>query len=162
MMARLSKSDGVLGTEPAVAPKFGQRPRRTRRDGAQLVELAMVLPVFFLLILGGIEFGRLLFLRHSAEQAAYEACRVAVVPGATLAMVRQRGLEILTATGLRFSQIDLVTDRGTSVIDEQTRSVTVRVTVPLNGNSLLTPFFFQQPSIQAQLTLDHENVAFGP
>jgi len=136
------------------------RPRPTSRSGAQLVELAMVLPVFFLLILGGIEFGRLLFLRHSAEQAAYEACRVAVVPGATSETVRQRGQAILAASGLRFSQIDLLTDRGTAVIDDQTRTVTVRVTVPLNGNSLLTPFFFRQPNIQAELTLDHENIAF--
>ena len=52
--------------------------------GATLVEFAMVLPVFVLLLFGIIEFGRYFFVQHTLQFATREGTRLALV-GGTLA-----------------------------------------------------------------------------
>jgi Flp pilus assembly protein TadG len=59
--------------------------RTTRRRafrGQSMVEFALAAPVFFLLMLGTIEFGRLVWTNHELEQGTREALRYAVVHGA--------------------------------------------------------------------------------
>ena len=58
----------------------------TRRTGATAVEFAIVAPIFYTLVIASLEFGRLNIIRHTADQAAYEAARFAMVPGATAAI----------------------------------------------------------------------------
>jgi len=130
------------------------------RRGTQVVEVAFVLPIFFFFTMTGIEFARLLYVRHSVEQAAYEACRVAVTPGATQQLVRQKGGELLRAVGVRDFAINLAPFPPSAVINEDTRTVTVRVEVPFASNSFLPPTFFRNYVVRSQLTLDHENAAF--
>jgi hypothetical protein len=50
-----------------------------RRRGSTIVEMAVVVPVFFLLIFGMIEFGRMLMVRQALTNAAREGCRKAVL-----------------------------------------------------------------------------------
>ena len=52
--------------------------------GATMVEFAMVLPVFMLLLFGIIEFGRYFFVQHTLQFATREGTRLALV-GGTLA-----------------------------------------------------------------------------
>lgn len=130
------------------------------RRGTQVVEVAFVLPIFFFFTMTGIEFARLLYVRHSVEQAAYEACRVAVTPGATQQLVQQKGGELLRAVGVRDFAINLAPFPPSAVINEDTRTVTVRVEVPFASNSFLPPTFFRNYVVSSQLTLDHENAAF--
>jgi TadE-like protein len=69
----------------APLPEFrtGQKHRCRRlvrcEDGATLVELAVVLPVFLLIFFGLIDFGRLAFHYVAAEKAMHIAARVAAV-----------------------------------------------------------------------------------
>jgi hypothetical protein len=137
-----------------------QRPHLGIRRGTQVVEVAFVLPIFFFFTMTGIEFARLLYVRHSVEQAAYEACRVAVTPGATQELVQQKGGELLRAVGVRDFAIHLAPFPPSAVINENTRTVTVRVEVPFASNSFLPPTFFRDYVVRSQLTLDHENAAF--
>jgi Flp pilus assembly protein TadG len=137
-----------------------QRKSPNDRRGTQIVEVAFVLPIFFLFTMTGIEFARLLYVRHSVEQAAYEACRVAVTPGSTQALVQQKGGELLRAVGVRDFTITLTAFPPAAVVDENTRTVTVRVEVPFASNSFLPPTFFRETIVRSQLTLDHENAAF--
>ncbi len=51
---------------------------RTRR-GTTAIEMAVVAPVFFLMILGMIELGRMLMIRQALTNAAREGCRKAVL-----------------------------------------------------------------------------------
>jgi hypothetical protein len=49
--------------------------------GATIVEFAMVLPVFMLLLFGIIEFGRYFFVQHTLQFATREGTRLALVGG---------------------------------------------------------------------------------
>ena len=51
---------------------------RTRR-GTTAIEMSVVAPVFFLMILGMIELGRMLMIRQALTNAAREGCRKAVL-----------------------------------------------------------------------------------
>jgi Flp pilus assembly protein TadG len=54
-----------------------RRPTEKRR-GIAIVEAALVLPIFFVVILGIIEFGRAFMVAQLLQNAAREACRKAV------------------------------------------------------------------------------------
>jgi hypothetical protein len=58
--------------------------RRDRNDrGTTIVEFALVLPIFFLLVLGIFDFGRYFFVDHTLQYATREGMRLALV-GRTL------------------------------------------------------------------------------
>ena len=50
-----------------------------KRKGAAIIEAALVLPLFLLLIMGIMEYGRFLMIRHVVDNAAREGARYAVV-----------------------------------------------------------------------------------
>src|SRR4051812_11308365 len=76
---------------------LGPRPAAGRRCGATLVEFAICLPVLLVMVFGSIELCRLNMLRHGATQAAYEAARRGIVPGATTTQVRTVASDLLDA-----------------------------------------------------------------
>ena len=147
-------------TSKTIRPRYHHRSKAHSRRGTQVVEVSLVLPIFFFFVMTGIEFARLLYVRHSVEQAAYEACRVAVTPGANLAIVQQAGGNLLSAVGVRDYNIAMAPFPASPTINERTRTVTVTVEVPFASNSFLPPTFFRNYTIRSQLTLDHENAAF--
>ncbi|MBM4074830.1 MAG: pilus assembly protein, partial [Planctomycetes bacterium] len=65
-----------------VQPKVNQR-----RRGAAMVEMALVLPLFLMLVLGIIEFGRAMMIANLVTNAAREGARTAVLDGSTNASV---------------------------------------------------------------------------
>lgn len=68
--------------------------------GAELLEMAIVLPVLLLVVSGIMDFG-FLFLRYEVvTNAAREGARVAVLPGYQAADVQQRVANYLTTGGL--------------------------------------------------------------
>src|SRR6187549_548125 len=83
------------------------RAGRNARTGAAAVEFAIVAPIFFVLVLGSLEFGRLNIIRHTADQAAYEAARNAMVPGATTAEARLAADRMLRIVGTRGAQVTI-------------------------------------------------------
>lgn len=56
------------------------RKKRTTRSGVAAVEFALVAPIFFLLVFGVIEFGRMMMVQQSLTNAAREGSRVAILP----------------------------------------------------------------------------------
>ena len=72
--------------------------RHTARRGATVVEFAIVAPIFFLFLLASFEFGWLNVLRHTADNAAYEAARTAMVPGGTAADAATKANSILSSS----------------------------------------------------------------
>lgn len=119
-----------------------------RRSGAAAVEFAIVAPIFFTMVVASLEFGRLNIIRHTADQAAYEAARYAMVPGATAAEARGRAESMLKIVGARDSKITIV-----GPTDDK---VTVTVDVPLNKNGWIAPKFTKSKSIRAASTLKTE------
>ena len=65
--------------------------------GAAVIELAVVLPVFGLLVLGTIETCNMIFLQQSLKIAAYEAARVSLIPAADTYDVETTAADILSS-----------------------------------------------------------------
>lgn len=60
-----------------------RRTEASNREGAALVETALVLPIFFMIVLGIIEFGRAMMVAQLLTNGAREGTRVAIMPGST-------------------------------------------------------------------------------
>lgn len=67
------------------------------RDGAVAMETAVVLPVFFLLLFGFIEFGHVFMTIHTLNSAARRAARQGISETATTASVTTLAREITSA-----------------------------------------------------------------
>ena len=60
-----------------------RRSRAHRRRGQALVEFALVIPIFLLIVFGIIDAGRLIFTYNTVSNAARNAARVAIVNQST-------------------------------------------------------------------------------
>ena len=127
-----------------------------KRAGAYTVEFAICASTLFLLVFGLFEFSRYLFVRQAVDQAAYEAARVAIIPGANSSAIRSRAELLLNAAGIVDAEIDITP----AIIDEQTKEVTVEVSCNFSNNSFLPSQFLGAGPILSRTTLDHENQAF--
>ena len=65
-------------TLPAL-PSARSLPGRGDRKGAATVEVAVTLPLFLLLVVGAIDLGRAIMVRHTLVEAARAGCRVYAV-----------------------------------------------------------------------------------
>lgn len=68
------------------------------RKAASAVEMALILPLFFGVVLGIIEFGRAMMVSQLIVCAAREGARLAVIDGTTNAAVRQRARQFAADT----------------------------------------------------------------
>jgi hypothetical protein len=81
-----------------------------------------------MLLFSGIEFSRANLLRHTANQAAYEAARHAIVPGANRAEAIAKAEEVLANFGVTKVDIRITPE----TITEETTSVRVDVEIPMD------------------------------
>jgi Flp pilus assembly protein TadG len=125
--------------------------RRARR-GATVVEFAITAPIFFLFLLAAFEFGWMNVIRHTADNAAYEAARSVMVPGATAAEATTKATNLLNIIGARGANVTITP----AVLAPETDQVTVDVSVPMNKNGLILPRFTSAKSIRATSTLRTE------
>jgi Flp pilus assembly protein TadG len=128
------------------------RGRAPHRKGAAAVEFAIVAPAFFILVIAAFEFGRLNVIRHTADNAAYEAARHAMVPGATASEAINEAQRILRIVGTRGAHI--VVDPAT--LGPDVDEITVTVDVPMNQNGWITPRFTRNVTLRATSTLKTE------
>jgi Flp pilus assembly protein TadG len=98
-----------------------------RRRGAAMVEMAVCFPVFMLILLGIMEFGRALMVSQMLTNAAREGCRSAVIEGATNSDVESRIDDVVTMTvGISASDVTktiTVTDRVSGAEDTSATAV---------------------------------------
>lgn len=133
-------------------------PGRRRRAGAAAVEMAMVTPLFVLLILGTIEASRLGMVAQMLNVAAREACRTAVLDGATAAEVQSR---VDTITGAAGIDVGTVTPTAAGYSDwTQAPSgspITVTLAVPYAQVSWVgDPFNIGWGTVTASATMSSE------
>ena len=131
-----------------------RRQQSGRREGVATVEFALVAPVFFLIVLGLFEFAWLNVIRHTADTAAYEASRAAIVPGATVADAEAVANRILRSVGTRGANINVDPPN----LGPGTSSVTVEVSVPMRQNAIITPRFTGNAVLRSESTLRTERV----
>ena len=128
---------------------------RTRR-GAAVIEFAIVVPIFFLMVFGMIEFGRMVMVHQLLAGAAREGARQAIVNGTTAGDVEQTVRDFLTATSIdgQAASVSVTPDPstvGTGV------AVTVATGIEFERVSWLpAPFFLQDLTLNAASTMRHE------
>ncbi|TWU04670.1 TadE-like protein [Stieleria varia] len=119
-----------------------------------MVEFAIVAPLLFLFFFAAFEFCRVAMIRHTVDNAVYEGCRVAIIPGGSAADARQKSQQILATLGL--SRADITVTPAT--ITRDTADITVRISVSLDDNSFVPNQFVAGKSIVRELTMQREGV----
>lgn len=113
-----------------------------QRKGASAVEFAFVAPIFIITIAFCFEFARMSMMRNLAQNAAYEACRLAMMEGATEEDGQNRAFDVLQRLGTSGATVSttyqpILRDDGT--VAEERAFVTTRISVPLGENSIVFP-----------------------
>lgn len=129
----------------------GRRQGRRCR-GVATVEFALTAPLFFLFLLAAFEFGWMNVMRHTADNAAYEAARAAMVPGGTVADATAKANSLLNIVGARGATITVTPNPVTT----STTEVTVAIDLPMNRNGLVVPKFSKSTVLHAESTLKTE------
>jgi Flp pilus assembly protein TadG len=131
---------------------LGEHRRRELRAGAVAVEFAITAPIFFLFLLAAFEFGWLNVIRHTADNAAYEAARAAMVPGATAADATAKANAILNVVGTRGAKVSVTP----ATITNSTPQITVAVDIPMSSNGLIVARFTGKTVLHSESTLRTE------
>jgi Flp pilus assembly protein TadG len=131
------------------------------RRGATAVEFAVVAPVFFLLLLGIVEFGRALMGMELLTEAARIASRQAIIEGTSSAQIRQAATDYLTGVGINGETADvIINDAAANSIEAATvpaySEMTVVVSVPASSISWLAYGGFLNGTLSGQFTLRRE------
>lgn len=112
----------------------------------------MVTPLLFLFFFAAFEFCRVAMIRHTVDNAVYEGCRLAIVPGATADEARQAAESVLNSLALTGTNVTV----SPADIDHGTSEVTVTVEVDLDNNTFVPPQFTGGDTITRSLTLQRE------
>lgn len=126
--------------------------RKSDRQGAVSVEMAVTLPVLFLVVFASIEFSRMNVIRHTASNAAYEGARAAIVPGGTATDAENIARSLMGTCGAREVNVQVVP----ATINENTPEVEVIVTIDCDSNGLIASQFFRGKQFIGRSRLERE------
>ena len=131
------------------------RSCRRKRRGAAVVEFAVVVPVFFLLVFGMIEYGRLVMVQQVLTNACREGARVGVLDGATQTSVNTAVNNYLTSANITGATTTVTPNPPSSAA--YGASVTVTVSVGFNQVSWLpSPMFLGGRTLTATSVMRRE------
>jgi len=123
--------------------------RRNRRDrGQAVVEFALILPLFVLLVFAICEFGRVWMNQHVLTTASRAGARVGILPSSTAGDVQTTVDNHLSAAGLDPNSASVVMSNiGTGASSGDITSVSVSYDVGILTGSLI-------PALQGTFTLN--------
>lgn len=122
-----------------------------------MVEFAIVAPIFFLVVLGIIEFGRMAMVQQVITNAAREGARVGILDDSTYATVDNKVRQYLNAAALKGGKVDVSPNPPSSAGFDQ--PVTVTVSIPFDDVSWLpAPFFIKNTTLTAEAVMRRETV----
>jgi hypothetical protein len=137
-----------------------ERPYRSYRKfrlGAATVEFAVVVPVFFILVFGMIEFGRMVMVQQVITNASREGARQAVLDGATTAEVTTAVNSYLSSGSISGATITVSPNPPTNAAFGDPVSVTV--SIPFSQVSWLpSPMFLGGRVLTATTVMRREAV----
>lgn len=140
----------------ALRDRTNRGRRSAARRGTAAVEFALTAPLLFLLLLGSLELGRMNMIKQTANNAAYEAARTCIVPGATKAEGVAAARAILNSIGVTCPDPVIVLDPVTTDITDTTLSVTATVVVEYKTNMWGTSLFSKTGSASASCKLTRD------
>ena len=156
----VERPSGHSGEGVPHAERKVERPCRSFRRfrlGAATVEFAVVVPVFFLLVFGMIEFGRMVMVQQVITNASREGARQAVLDGATTTEVRNAVTSYLTSGSISGATITVSPNPPSNAAFGDPVSVTV--SVPFNQVSWLpSPMFLGGKTLTASTVMRRESV----
>ena len=114
-----------------------------------MVEFALALPIVMLFFWASLEFGRAAILQHAVDNAAYEACRIVIVPGGTNAEATTAANKILNIFKINGATVSV----APNPITDQTTQVTCQVSAPASSSMWGTPRFFGGKVLTGRSTL---------
>ena len=133
------------------------RSCRRNRRGAAVVEFAVVSPVFFLLVFGMIEYGRMVMVQQMLTNAAREGARVGVLDSSTASEVTSKVNSYLTAA--RINNATVTCDPSNPSSAGYGEAVTVTVSIPFSQVSWLpSPMFLGGTTMTATSAMRRETV----
>lgn len=135
--------------------RISRRPlgkQKSIRRGAALVEFALTVGLAFFFFFAAIEFSRVSMIRHTLDNAVYEASRVGILPGTTEAEVESKARQILATVGVRNATIEITP----TPIQLTSPTVVVSITLPLEQNLYAPPFFFKGLTLKSSLSMRRE------
>lgn len=116
---------------------WAKRSRRASCRGVAVIEIAIILPLLLLLVLGAIEYSWLFMKSHQITNAARQAARVGAMVDSDSAKVVQAATDALAAGGIDSLNIQ-ITVNPTDVLNLLAGDLlTVEVLIPYNDVSLL-------------------------
>jgi len=137
-----------------------ERPYRSFRRfrlGAATVEFAVVVPVFFLLVFGMIEFGRMVMVQQVITNASREGARQAVLDGATTTEVTNAVKSYLTSGSITGATITVSPNPPSNAAFGD--PVTVTVSIPFSQVSWLpSPMFLGGRTLTSTTVMRRESV----
>lgn len=136
------------------------------RRGSAMVEVAVCFPVFLLIILGVIEFGRAMSVNQLLNSAARIGCRAAVLDGSSNSAVSTAVKSHVASTvGCNSSSVTvtITTTNGTTgaaisdVSSAQTGDVIrIGVAVPFSSVSWAVARYLSTSSVKGECSMQHE------
>lgn len=132
-----------------------RRTHRAQRRGAVTVELAFVAPIFFVFVLGAIEFTRAMMVESLLTNAAHLGARTGIIDGAQQSDVTTAVGNYLSAAGISGATTNVTPNPPSSAAYGQ--NVTVTITVPYSSVSWLpTPKYLSTANLTAASTMRRE------
>lgn len=138
-------------TTPERVSRSAKRSLKAR-VGAATVEFALCAPVFFFLVFGGIELSRTNVLIHTVESAILQGARRGIIPGASAEQCRLAAQAILDIGCIRTSTVTV----SPTVIDNNTATVSITISVPLDSNGYQASSVFMGKTITRTIQLNRE------
>ncbi len=126
------------------------------------MEFAIVAPVFFLLIFGMIEYGRMIMVQQVITNASREGARMAVLDGSRTSEVEDRVRSYLTNSSIDPTHADIdAYANGTMALENAGFGdpVTVSVSIPFTEVSWLpSPMYLGGKTLTATTVMRRESV----
>ena len=135
------------------------------RRGAVTVEMALVLPIFTMLVFGIIEFGRGFMVMQLVTNAAREGCRRGIIDGSTNSDVTsysqtfmQTSANVAPAnTTVTITVTPAAGNSGTTLATCTSRDlVNVKVDIPFSAVQLITAKYLAGKTLTCQASMRHE------
>lgn len=118
---------------------------RCLRKGAAIVELAVVLPLLLLLLMGTIEACAAMHLQQSIDIASYESVRTSLLPRSTTTLVKKTADTFLKNRNTKNATVSISPSNFETAPIGTT--ITVTISCPSDQNLPVPPFFFSGRTI---------------
>lgn len=133
------------------------RKHRKNRQGAAVVEFAVVAPIFILLVFGMIEFGRMVMVQQVITNASREGARLAVLDGTTKSEVLATVNNYLASSSITGATVAVDPDPPDNAAFGD--PVTVTITIGFDQVSWLpAPMFLSGTNLSAETVMRRESV----